>query len=98
MGLNADGTILYYAIGDSLTAVAITRALVAAGAVSAAMLDINHAFPRFVTFQTASSVNGWLDHLPVKPAPPTDAYLVTPSNKDFFYLRLRETPLMMSQN
>lgn len=88
LGINADGSILYYAIGDSLTSAAIARGLEAAGAVSAAMLDINQAFPRFVTFRTTANTEGWLDHLPVTPQPP-DIYLGTPANKDFFYLMLR---------
>jgi hypothetical protein len=89
IGLNADGTILYYAIGDSMTSAAITRALEAAGAVSAAMLDINHAFPRFVTFVTNPALQSWQDHLPLTPSPPTGAYLTTAANKDFFYVRMR---------
>lgn len=90
IGLNADGSILYYAVGDSMTSAAITRALKAAGAVSAAMLDINQAFPRFVTFQTTPMVKEWLDHLPAEPLPPVGVYLDTPANKDFFYVRLRQ--------
>lgn len=93
IGLNADGTILYYAIGDSMTSAAITRALEAAGAVSAAMLDINHSFPRFVTFQTAAAMQTWQDHLPEEPLPPADEYLTTPAIKDFFYARLRPVAL-----
>jgi hypothetical protein len=89
IGLNADGTILYYAVGDSMTSAAITRALEAAGAVSAAMLDINHAFPRFVTFVTDPALQTWQDHLPLAPSPPAGAYLTTAANKDFFYVRMR---------
>lgn len=93
VGINTDGTVLYYAIGDSLTSAAITRALEAAGAVTAAMLDINHSFPRFVTFQTAATMQTWKDHLPEEPLPPADEYLTTPAIKDFFYVRLRQTAL-----
>lgn len=93
LGINTDGSVLYYAIGDSLTSAAITHALEAAGAVTAAMLDINYSFPRFVTFQTTASMQTWKEHLPEEPLPPADEYLVTPAIKDFFYVRLRETAL-----
>lgn len=87
IGIDATGKLLYYAVGEAMTAEAITRALEAAGAVSAAMLDINYNYPRFLVFSPSSP--GWVDHLPSKPLPPPDTYLSTPSIKDFFYLLLR---------
>lgn len=89
LGINADGTILYYALGDNLTAEATAKALEAAGAVNAAMLDINYSFPRFSTYITAPAIEEWNDTLPAKPEPAPGYYLSKPANKDFFYATMK---------
>ena len=50
LGLDASGRLLFYGMGDGLTAPSIARAMAAAGAHDVAQLDVNFAFPRFVFF------------------------------------------------
>lgn len=89
LGLDASGRVLYYVVGDSLTAAATARSLEAAGAVSAMMLDINYSFPNFVTFAPTgdpATPLAWTDHIPEKPDLAPDLYIGKGATKDFFYL------------
>jgi hypothetical protein len=89
IGLDQTGRILYYGLGDAVTAQSIGRAMKAIGSFDAAQLDVNYSYPRFVLFDTTGTD-------PVLTAPlipdlkfePTD-YTVSPSERDFFYLTRR---------
>jgi hypothetical protein len=88
IGLSQDGKLLFYGLGELMTAQAIARGMQAAGAHGVAELDVNHAYPRFLFFDR-----------PVAAEPPkatsaiipsleyySDQYVTRPSRRDFFYL------------
>ncbi len=50
IGIDKDRKVLFYGVGDSLTALTIAEALGYAGAYDVAELDVNAAFPRFLTY------------------------------------------------
>ncbi len=54
IGLDHGGKTLLYAIGESVTAGTLARAMKAAGAENAAQLDVNQAYPRFVLYTAAA--------------------------------------------
>ncbi len=97
VGIDKAGEILYYAAGDSLSAGTLTLALTAAGATSAAMLDINWSYPKFVVYGPPSvlpdaptdsppplAVESLFQH----PLPPPGLYSRSASARDFFYVSL----------
>ncbi len=93
VGIDETGEILYYAAGDSLSAGTLTLALIAAGATSAAMLDINWSFPKFVVYGPPASSPDAPPPLAVgslfqKPLPAPNLYSEAASSRDFFYLTL----------
>jgi hypothetical protein len=93
VGIDAAGEVLYYAAGDSLSAQTLTLALTAAGASSAAMLDINWSYPKFVTYGPAAPQPDApppvaTDSLFKHPLPAPSLYTQTPATRDFFYLTL----------
>jgi len=53
IGLDHGGNTLLYAIGESVTAGTLARAMKAAGAENAAQLDVNQAYPHFVLYAAA---------------------------------------------
>jgi hypothetical protein len=53
LGVDATGRFLIFGLGDALTAQSLARAMKAAGAVSAAQLDVNYAYPRFLVYERA---------------------------------------------
>lgn len=88
IGLSKDGTIIYYGIGDAMTAQAVARGMVAAGAHSVAELDVNFSYPRFLMYEREQ---------PDRPPMATSAiiplidyskyqYVGQASTRDFFYL------------
>ncbi|MBW2527205.1 MAG: phosphodiester glycosidase family protein [Deltaproteobacteria bacterium] len=88
IGLDREGQVLYYGLGDGLTAQAIARGMKAAGAHSAALLDVNYSYPRFLLYRQPAP--GAVP-LAVSAIIPTleyqrDEYVVRPSRRDFFYL------------
>jgi hypothetical protein len=54
LGLNQARNVMFYGVGDSLSALSIAAALGYAGASDVAELDVNWAFPRFLTYARAS--------------------------------------------
>lgn len=89
IGLDASGRILYYALGDAVTAQSIGRAMLVVGARDAAQLDVNYAYPRFVLFGEkdgkARLTEGLIPELNYKP---TD-FTIGPSRRDFFFVTRR---------
>ena len=91
IGLDHAGKILLYAIGESVTAGTLARAMKAAGAENAAQLDVNQAYPRFVLYtpgqpnerpRVASAL------IPDTPYSRSE-YVGKPEWRDFFYLARR---------
>lgn len=90
IGIGADPAVLYFAIGEWVTAEWLTTALVAAGVKDAAELDINYSYTRFIVYQHAPSgeltaTSPLLSELKA----PRREYWKEPSDRDFFYIRWR---------
>jgi hypothetical protein len=88
IGLDRDRQVLYYGIGDGMTAQAIARGMLAAGAHDAAELDVNYAYPRFLLYEqraaeptprAGSALIPGIDFAP-------EEYVARPCERDFFYL------------
>lgn len=87
IGLAEDGRVLYFAIGDYLTASWLADGLVAAGIRDAAELDINYSYTRFILYQPAG--NGELtvsSPLLTDLKAPRNEYWREASGRDFFTL------------
>lgn len=91
LGLDKARKTLFYAIGDSVTAGTLARAMKAAGADEAAQLDVNASFPRFLTYAKKSP-----DSAPrvasslVSDSPYVKAeYVGFHEERDFFYVTRR---------
>ena len=87
VGLDTTGQIFFYGVGDSLSAKSLADAMVAAGATTVAMLDINQTFPFFFALDPDTSwdtptllpiLKNMLD--------PKGAFLDHGYYKDFFYV------------
>jgi hypothetical protein len=87
-GIDKDGKVLFYGLGEAMTAQAIARGMKAAGAHAAAELDVNFSYPRFLFYRRPAAD---------KPPEAFEAiipdidfqkvqYVVQPSVRDFFYL------------
>lgn len=93
IGLDRDRKVLFYGLGEAMTARSLGQGMKAAGAHWAAELDVNHSYPRFLFYErpdptaapvaTAAIIPG-IDY-------PKDQYTTRPSVRDFFYL-LRDRP------
>ena len=91
IGIDRSERVLFYGLGEAVTAEALSRAMRAVGAENAAQLDVNYSFPRFLFF----------DHTPSDDAPRVreslipgikftkNEYVVQPELRDFFYLTRR---------
>jgi hypothetical protein len=92
IGLSKDRRWLFYALGDSVTAQSLGKAMEVVGAHDAAQLDVNYSYPRLLL---AERGQGGLPLL-TEPIIPDikfnpSEYVSTPSQRDFFYLtRKRE--------
>ncbi len=88
IGLDKTGRVLFYGLGEAVTAQSLARAMRAVGAEDAAQLDVNYSYPRFLFFDKAEGTE-----------PPKVAASIIPGIKyqrteytggvelrDFFYL------------
>ncbi|MCC6551912.1 MAG: phosphodiester glycosidase family protein [Polyangiaceae bacterium] len=91
LGLDATGQVLFYGLGEWVTAKMLADAMSAAGAASAAQLDINWSYTRFLFFgrpspaeplQVTSTLIPKIKHTKA-------GYVTNPSERDFFYLKRR---------
>lgn len=90
IGLGSDPDVLYFAIGEWVTAEWLTAALVAAGIQHAAELDINYSYTRFIVYQHPPggelvATSPLLTELKA----PRREFWKDPSDRDFFYIRWR---------
>lgn len=88
VGLGPDPRVLYFAIGDYLTAEWLADGLVAAGVTDAAQLDINYNYTRFIVYERAGggalvATSPLLKELKA----PRKEYLTAASGRDFFTLQ-----------
>jgi hypothetical protein len=54
VGLDKSGRVLFYGLGEAVTAQALSHAMRAVGAESAAQLDVNYSYPRFLTYERST--------------------------------------------
>lgn len=91
LGISDDGRVLYYGMGDDLTARTVADALARAGARTVMELDINASFPRFLLYAHATAEDGGPDTIKVREAlMPSkfgpQEYVGKPWYRDFFYV------------
>jgi hypothetical protein len=89
LGLSADGKVLFVAVSNHTSPRAIAVAMLHAGAVDVAQLDINYSYPRFVVFPKGESGQREATSLFEGFKVEKDDHLRTPSVRDFFYLTRR---------
>ena len=92
LGLSENGRILFFGMGDSLTARSLADGMKAAGAHYAAQLDINQVYPRFVFFDERKEGKIYASE-PLCPGfnfGPND-YVHSPMARDFFYITTPDT-------
>nr|AYM54511.1 hypothetical protein [Racemicystis crocea] len=88
VGIDASGHTLFYALGDAVTAQSLARAMKAVGAESAAQLDVNYAYPRFLLYEREGGAEP--PHVGSSLIPGTKftgyEYVTNASERDFFYI------------
>lgn len=92
IGVDKSGHVLFYALGEAMTAQALARAMRAVGADSAAQLDVNYSYPRFLFFARATGEE--MPHVssPIIPGIKYQKteYVGGPEIRDFFYVARRK--------
>lgn len=93
VGVDSRGTTLFYALGEAVTAQSLGVAMKAAGAVDAAQLDVNYAYPRFLLFEHKEAGKPPIAASALIPGIEYDKwdYTVEPSLRDFFYLKRKRS-------
>lgn len=93
IGIDATGRVLFYALGEAVTSEALGRAMKVAGAVGAAQLDVNHAYPRFLMFEQRGAGELPIATQAIIPGIEFEKwdYTIEPSPRDFFYIKRRRT-------
>ncbi|HEX3773114.1 MAG TPA: hypothetical protein VHV51_01550 [Polyangiaceae bacterium] len=91
IGLNAERSVVYFAITNHTTARVLADGLHHAGATDVAQLDVNWSYPKFVTFEPIGHTNV-LHPVPLAPGfeYSDDEYLRKKEKRDFFYIVRRE--------
>lgn len=88
IGLDATGKLLFYGLGDAVTAQSLARAMLAVGAFDAAQLDVNYSYPRFLLYEhpgggaPPKAKTGLIPDLKFT----SWEYVSEASPRDFFYL------------
>jgi hypothetical protein len=92
IGVDKSGRVLFYALGEAVTAQSLARAMRAVGAENAAQLDVNYSYPRFLFFQhpagqdlpqVESSIIPGIKYQKTE-------YVGGPEIRDFFYVARRK--------
>lgn len=84
-GIDASNRVLFYAIGEEASPRWLAEALKAAGAVTAAELDINWYWTRFLLFGAGGGSLRVTSTLVPKMEHTAKEYVERPSSRDFFY-------------
>ena len=87
LGISADGSTLFYGLGESVSASNIALALTHAGAATVAQLDVNGTLPKFLTFDRVGPhgtlvPRGLIDTVKFT----KNEYVREPAPRDFFYV------------
>lgn len=91
LGIDASGETLLYGLGEWITPKGLAAAMVAAGAVDAAELDVNWSYTRFLLYRPGKPGQApeVTETLVPKIKHATHEYVVKPAERDFFYLLRR---------
>jgi len=91
IGVDKSGRVLFYALGEAMTAQALARAMRAVGAASAAQLDVNYSYPRFLFFERDTGEETPHVSSPIIPGIKYQKteYVGGPEIRDFFYVARR---------
>jgi hypothetical protein len=93
IGIDRSERVLFYGLGEAVTAEALSRAMRAVGAENAAQLDVNYSFPRFLFYDRAPSEE--TPHVRESLIPgikfTKNEYVGAAALRDFFYLTRRNT-------
>lgn len=92
LGLDAEGKTAFMAVSNHTSPRAMAVAMAHLGAVSAAQLDINYSYPRFVLFPRGEGTQRDAVSLFEGFKVERDDYVREPSVRDFFYLVRRAPP------
>lgn len=94
LGVDATGRYAFFGLGDGTSAKALGDALLAAGALSVAELDINWSYTRFFLFDkpTPDAPVAIVRSIGTKGQHPPRSYLDKSSERDFFYLVRKTAP------
>jgi hypothetical protein len=92
LGVDATGRFMMFGLGDALTAQSLARAMKAAGAVAAAQLDVNYAYPRFLVYERAQgeapkAKSAIIPDIKFRPG----EYVGEAALRDFFYLTRKKS-------
>jgi hypothetical protein len=91
IGLDKMGHVLFYGLGEAVTAESLARGMRAAGVDDAAQLDVNYSYPRFLFFEKAEGTTP--PHVTSALIPGIKyqkaEYTAGPELRDFFYLTRR---------
>lgn len=92
LGIDPERKVLFYGLGEAVTAQSMGRGMLAVGAATVAQLDINYSYPRFLVFGGSAEEprvrEGLIKDLKWK----AEDYTVEPSTRDFFYV-VRKKPV-----
>jgi hypothetical protein len=93
IGLGADGRTLFVGVSNRTTATALADGMRHAGATTAAQLDVNDPFPRFLTYRKGD--DGVLVAESIAPGfhYRKGHYVSAASSRDFFYLTRKAAPV-----
>ncbi len=88
IGLDKERKVLFYGLGEGMTARSIAVGMRAAGAHWVAELDVNYSYPRFLFYERKDPARPPVATSAIIPGLkyPKDQYVSRPSVRDFFYL------------
>lgn len=90
IGVDKTGKVLFYALGEAMTAQALSHAMRAIGAEGAAQLDVNYSYPRFLLYEKSPSGDVRVKESLIPGIQYLKAeYVGNVAERDFFYLRKR---------
>lgn len=85
IGINADGSTLYYFVGPKMTMEALAKTMLAVGAVQGMQLDINNYWVHFTAIHWEDNTPIAVPLFPASMGENVDRYL-HPYTRDFFYI------------
>jgi len=91
IGLDKTGTVLFYGLGEAVTAEMLARGMRSVGVEEAAQLDVNYSYPRFLLFDKGDAAQPpkVLSALIPGIKYQKTEYTAGPELRDFFYLTRR---------